>query len=128
MLRWTARVGLFLRCLDLRRQPIVSKRGGGFTGTPPAGAVTTKRDPLTASRRYLGLGLSGVAPIEGDGDADVLPVEGAAAAATELRCIIWGGARVVSSSSGIGGNIGSGTGDQRYCSLGRINKGGSRRA
>ena len=49
--------------------------------------------------------------------------KGAAAAATELRCISWGGARVVSCSSGIGG-----TGYQRYCSLGRINKGGSRRA
>ena len=36
-----------------------------------------------------------MAPIERDGDADVLPVEGAAAAATELRCISWGGARVV---------------------------------
>ena len=41
---------------------------------------------------------------------------------------VGGDARVVSCSSGIGGNIGSGTGDQRYCSLGRINKGGSRRA
>ena len=69
-----------------------------------------------------------MAPIERDGDADVLPVEGAAAAATELRCISGRGARVVSCSSGIGGNIGSGTGDQGYCSLGRINKGGSRRA
>ena len=38
-----------------------------------------------------------------------------------LRCISWGGARVVSCSSGIGGNIGDGTGDQRYCSLGRTN-------
>ena len=38
-----------------------------------------------------------------------------------LRCISWGGARVISCSSGIGGNIGGGTGDQRYCSLGRIN-------
>ena len=69
-----------------------------------------------------------MAPIERDGDADVLPVEGAATAATELRCISWGGARVVSCSSGIGGNIGSETGDHRYCSLGHINKGGSRRA
>ena len=49
-----------------------------------------------------------MAPIERDGDADVLPVEGAAAAATELRCISWGGARVVSCRSGTGGNIGSG--------------------
>ena len=32
-----------------------------------------------------------MAPIERDGDADVLPVEGAAATATELRCISWGG-------------------------------------
>ena len=30
-----------------------------------------------------------------------------------LRCISWGGARVVSCSSGIGGNISGGTGDQR---------------
>ena len=66
--------------------------------------------------------------MERDEDAHVLPVEGAAAAATELRCISWGGGRVVSCCSGIGGNIGSGTGNQRYCSLGRINKGGSRRA
>ena len=36
-----------------------------------------------------------------------------------------GGARVVSCSSCIGGIIGSGTGDQRYCSLGRISRGGS---
>ena len=53
-----------------------------------------------------------MAPIERDGDADVLPVEGAAAAATELRCTSWGGARVVICRSGIGGTIGSGTGDQ----------------
>ena len=38
-----------------------------------------------------------------------------------LCCISWGGARVVSCSSGIGGNISGGTGDQRYCSLGCIN-------
>ena len=38
-----------------------------------------------------------------------------------LRCISWGGARVVRCSSGIGGNIGGGTGDQRYFSLSRIN-------
>ena len=30
-----------------------------------------------------------------------------------LRCISWGGARVFSCSSGIGGNISGGTGDQR---------------
>ena len=41
---------------------------------------------------------------------------------------VGGGARVISCSSGIDGNIGSETGDQRYCSLGRINKRGSRRA
>ena len=38
-----------------------------------------------------------------------------------LRCFSWGGARAVSCSSGIGGNIGGGTVDQRYRSLGRIN-------
>ena len=32
-------------------------RGAPFTGTPPAMAATTKRDPLTANCRYLGLGL-----------------------------------------------------------------------
>ena len=36
---------------------IVGKRGAPFTGTPPATAAPTQRDPLTASRRYLGLGL-----------------------------------------------------------------------
>ena len=38
-----------------------------------------------------------------------------------IRCISWGGTRVVSCRSGIGGKIGSGTGDQRYCSLGHTN-------
>ena len=34
---------------------------------------------------------------------------------------VGGGTRIISCSSGIGGNIGGGTGDQRYCFLGRIN-------
>ena len=38
-----------------------------------------------------------------------------------LRYISWGGTRIVSCSSSIGRNIGGGTGDQPYCSLGRIN-------
>ena len=38
-----------------------------------------------------------------------------------LRCISWRGARVVSCSIGIGGNISGGTGYQRYCSLGYTN-------
>ena len=38
-----------------------------------------------------------------------------------LRYINLGGTRIISCSSGIGGNIGGGTGDQWYCSLGRIN-------
>ena len=41
---------------------------------------------------------------------------------------VGGGARVVSCSSSIGGIIGGGTGDQWYCSIGRIHKRGSRRA
>ena len=32
-----------------------ARGGGGFTGTPPAMAAITKRDPVTANHRYLGL-------------------------------------------------------------------------
>ena len=122
MLRWTAMVGLFLRCLDPRREggPLYrhatsescNHQAGPSHRQPPL----SRTQPLRSGSNRTRWRCRCSPCRRGSGSSHRTP----------LHQLV--GARVVSCRSGIGGNIGSGTGDQRYCSLGRINKGGNRRA
>ena len=62
----------------------------------------------------------GRAPASEDGTA-ALTAAPATGGTVSSAASVGGGGRIVSCSSGISGNIGGGAGDQRYCSLGRIN-------
>ena len=68
----------------------------------------------------LSVGGAARAPVSADGIA-ALTAASTTSGTVPSTASVGGGARVVSCSSGIGGNISGGTGDQCHCSLGRIN-------
>ena len=101
--------------------PAVSSKGVAEAPAPSAGAASAAvpaAAPATGGTVFPTASVGGAAraPASADGTAALTTTP--ATGGTDLRCISWGGARVFSCSSGIGGNISGGTGDQLYCSLG----------
>ena len=107
-------VDLSPRCPDPRRQPHRWQEGGSLyrhatsDGCNYLAGPSHRQPPLSRTRHLRSL----VASIGRDGDADVLPVEGAAAAATEPYGHIYSG------GTAAGGDDGSGTccSSTCYCS------------
>ena len=87
-----------------------------------ASAAVTAAAPATGGTIFPTASAGGAvrAPASGDGTA-ALTAAPATGGTVPSAASVGDRARVVSCSSSIGGNIGGGTGDQRYCYLGRTN-------
>ena len=119
MLRWTAMVGLFLRCLDPRREGGPLYRNAISEGCNHQAGRSHRQPPLSRSQPLR----SGSNRTRWRCRCSPCRRGSGSSHRTSLYQLV-GRPRLQLSR----GNIGSGTGDQRYYSLGRINKGGNRRA
>ena len=107
-----------------RAFPAVSSKGMVEAPASSAGAASAAvpaAAPATGGNVFLTASVGGAAKTPASADATVALTTAPDRRYCSLRYISWGDTRIVSCSSSIGRNIGGGTGDQRYCSLGRIN-------